>query len=136
MIVGDISHKQTARSTFTPYSRQYKIFQTCRRFTFYKEISSEKSINLYNARRRTLQKTLIFIVTSIRISNLICACYWYFTETKKNLQLYKKFWSYPHTVFRIVITIYFFSVALRPNAGHGLLILEVSRSHTTTHHSR
>jgi len=30
----------------------------------------------------------------------------------------------------------FFSVALRPNAAHGLLILEVSRSHTTTHHSR
>jgi hypothetical protein len=26
--------------------------------------------------------------------------------------------------------------ALRPNAGRGLLILEVSRSHTTTHHSR
>ena len=26
-------------------------------------------------------------------------------------------------------------MALRPNAGHGLLILEVSRSHTTTHHS-
>jgi hypothetical protein len=31
---------------------------------------------------------------------------------------------------------FFFAVALRPNAGHGLLILEVSRSHTTTHHSR
>ena len=30
----------------------------------------------------------------------------------------------------------FFVVALRPNKGHGLLILEVSRSHTTTHHSR
>jgi hypothetical protein len=29
-----------------------------------------------------------------------------------------------------------FAVALRPNAGHGFLILEVSRSHTTTHHSR
>jgi hypothetical protein len=29
-----------------------------------------------------------------------------------------------------------FTVALRPNAGRGLLILEVSRSHTTTHHSR
>ena len=29
-----------------------------------------------------------------------------------------------------------FSVALRPNAGHGLLILEVSRSHTATHHIR
>ena len=30
----------------------------------------------------------------------------------------------------------FYSMAQRPNAGHGLLILEVSRSHTTTHHSR
>ena len=30
----------------------------------------------------------------------------------------------------------FFAVALRPNAGHGLLILEVARSHTTTHHNR
>jgi len=27
-------------------------------------------------------------------------------------------------------------VALLPNAGHGLLILEVSRLHTTTHHRR
>jgi len=27
-------------------------------------------------------------------------------------------------------------VALRSNAGHGLLIPEVSRSHTTTHHIR
>jgi hypothetical protein len=27
-------------------------------------------------------------------------------------------------------------VALRRNAGHGLLIHEISRSHTTTHHSR
>jgi len=27
-------------------------------------------------------------------------------------------------------------VALQPNAGYGLLILEVSRSHTMTHHSR
>ena len=31
---------------------------------------------------------------------------------------------------------YIFYVALRPNAGQGLLVLEVSRSHTTTHHSR
>ena len=31
---------------------------------------------------------------------------------------------------------FFFVVALRPNAGHGLLILEVSRSHTMMHHSR
>jgi hypothetical protein len=32
--------------------------------------------------------------------------------------------------------LFFFPVALRPNAGHGLLILQVSRSHTTTHYSR
>jgi len=30
----------------------------------------------------------------------------------------------------------FFPVALRSKAGHSLLILEVSRSHTTTHYSR
>ena len=36
----------------------------------------------------------------------------------------------------LIIKPTFFSVALRPNAGHGLLILEVSKSHTTTHHSR
>jgi hypothetical protein len=34
-----------------------------------------------------------------------------------------------------VLRIFFF-VALRPNAGHDLLIHEVSRSHTMTHHSR
>ena len=34
-----------------------------------------------------------------------------------------------------VVTI-FFAVVPRPNAGHGLLILEVSRSNTTTHLSR
>jgi hypothetical protein len=30
----------------------------------------------------------------------------------------------------------FFFVVLRPTAGHGLLILEVPTSHTTTHHIR
>jgi hypothetical protein len=31
---------------------------------------------------------------------------------------------------------FFFFFSLLPQAGHGLLILKVSRSHTTTHHSR
>jgi len=39
-------------------------------------------------------------------------------------------------VYLFIIIIFFSAVALRPNAGHGLLILDVSRSHTTTHHSR
>ena len=34
-----------------------------------------------------------------------------------------------------IFSMLYFSVALRPNAGYGL-ILEVSRSHTTTHYSR
>ena len=40
---------------------------------------------------------------------------------------------------RNVVTLYkriYFPVALRPNADHVLLIHEVSRSHTTKHHSR
>jgi len=39
------------------------------------------------------------------------------------------------TLKRVGVLTFFF-VALRPNAGHGLFILEVSRSHTTTLHSR
>jgi len=27
-------------------------------------------------------------------------------------------------------------IPLRPNAGHGLLIIDVARTHATTHHSR
>jgi hypothetical protein len=37
---------------------------------------------------------------------------------------------------RYSLIISFLFVAFRPSAGHSLLILEVSRSHTTTHHSR
>jgi hypothetical protein len=36
----------------------------------------------------------------------------------------------------ICFFVFCFFVALRANAGHGVLILEVSRSHITTHHSR
>ena len=38
--------------------------------------------------------------------------------------------------FRVSNMTLLFPVALRPNAGHSLLILEVPRSHTTTHYSR
>jgi hypothetical protein len=38
-------------------------------------------------------------------------------------------------LFRFPIYYFFFAVALRRNAGHGLLILYVYRSHTTTHRS-
>jgi hypothetical protein len=45
-------------------------------------------------------------------------------------------WSVEMSLTAIVIDIFLFPVALRPNVGHGLLILKVSRSNTTTHHSR
>ena len=35
-----------------------------------------------------------------------------------------------------IILVFLFSAALLPNVGQGLLILEVSRSHTKTHHRR
>jgi len=38
--------------------------------------------------------------------------------------------------FFLIYNLQTFFVVLRPNSGNGLLILEVSRSHTTTHHSR
>jgi len=44
--------------------------------------------------------------------------------------------NFPLQISALFLFFFFFPVALRPNAGHGLLILEVSRSHTTTHHSR
>ena len=45
-----------------------------------------------------------------------------------------KTWILNRFVFYLFI--FLFAVALRPNTGHGLLLLDVSRSHTTTHHSR
>jgi len=40
------------------------------------------------------------------------------------------------TLYVFLFFFFFVAVALRPNTGYGLLILEVSRSHTMTHHSR
>ena len=39
-------------------------------------------------------------------------------------------------LYRPTGSLLFFFMALRPNAGQGLHILQVSRSHTTTHRSR
>ena len=48
------------------------------------------------------------------------------------------FWPDQANPFFILILVVLssFPVVLRLNAGHGLLILEVSRSHTMTHHRR
>ena len=68
-------------------------------------------------------------------------------HVKKVFEIYTQFGYAPSKRFTSHALVYFvycfntlvhfkFFVALRPNAGHGLLNLEVSRSHTTTNHSR
>ena len=52
------------------------------------------------------------------------------TSAKAHLQ---HAWDFIKLIYNIF---FFFPVALRTNAGHGLLIHEVSRSHITTHHRR
>ena len=44
--------------------------------------------------------------------------------------------TYLFTYTFFTALVFFPPVALRPNVGYGLLILEVSRSHTMTYHSR
>ena len=60
----------------------------------------------------------------------------YFYTYNKMLSWEVMYLSCLQSYFSSAIFIRVFSVALRPNAGHGLLILEVSRSHTTTYHVR
>jgi len=58
-------------------------------------------------------------------------------DVRSNYQLPLRMATTKHVYTAINTHIhFFFSVALRPIAGHGLLILEVSRSHTTKCHSR
>ena len=49
--------------------------------------------------------------------------------------IYIYIYIYYITIVQIYIYVYI-PMAFRPNAAHGLLFREVSRSHTTTHHSR
>ena len=44
--------------------------------------------------------------------------------------------DYRLVVEQFIFYRFVFLMALRPNVGHGLLIHEVSTSHTTTYHSR
>ena len=50
-------------------------------------------------------------------------------SSQQNIYIFYSIYIY------IYIYIYFYPVALRPNVGHGLLIPEISRSHTTTYHT-
>jgi hypothetical protein len=70
------------------------------------------------------------VISFIKILVLYQGCNWQSSDNK-SINCINLF----HCVCAL-LSLFSPPVALRPNAGHGLLILEVSRSHTTTHHSR
>ena len=53
-----------------------------------------------------------------------------------HLSVGHRVWTFVRSSFLPLFSIFFFPVALWPNAGHGFIDLDVSRSHTATHHSR
>jgi hypothetical protein len=55
-------------------------------------------------------------------------------RNKDNFTVHLTRFSIINTFYCVLSEGFFWAVALPPNAGHGLLIIEVSRSHTT-HHS-
>ena len=63
-----------------------------------------------------------------------------YTRFHKNsiLEMARLYCQLCHSFINLVLITYIYiPLALQPNASHGLLILdEVSRSHTTTHHNR
>jgi len=78
----------------------------------------------------------IYDISRLRVRDLHSATYIYVVRrlrVKENAM--SKVLS-SKTRWNCVQTDFCFAVALRPNAGRDLLILEISRSHTTTQHSR
>jgi hypothetical protein len=94
-------------------------------------------INIFNACCYTYTLCIVEVVSVEHFEKqwlqLTVSC----TENRKLLVLQMCFQNHiiDHYSTKTVNPRIFF-VALWPNAGHDLLILEVSRSHTTTHHSR
>jgi hypothetical protein len=86
----------------------------------------------------TVVKTCTYILTVEPNEPLLIS------SQRHNLQVSQEVWAYLQTnVFvwngakvKPFSDFFLGGGALRRKAGHGLLILEVSKSHTTTHHSR
>jgi hypothetical protein len=95
-------------------SKQILLFQITEQTTFYAKP--------YRDRKKGI-KIILLTFHSIISSK---------TYSSQRLSCLSRF---PYVVLATKMVTFFFAVALRPNAGH-VLILDVSRSHTTTHHSR
>ena len=69
------------------------------------------------------------ILSEVLVLYLVC---W------QDLHYYRRLknWSFSRMVIRLTVQLYIIFLALQPPVGQGLLIHEVSRSHTTTHYSR
>jgi len=94
-------------------------------------------LDAWSVRRRNLylttqdsQQTYIHAPSGIRTHNLS-------RPATVDLRLRTRgHWDRQYTLLLLLPLPLLPPVALRSNVGHGLLILAVSRSHTTTHHSR
>jgi len=98
-----------------------KVHATCQAFS----ILSHSTIQISHIAYYYRQQNYIYVQYFYQI---LCSAFNNIVERGTKFRL-----NFQRNLFHIT---FFFSVALRPNAGHGLLVLEVSRSHTTTHHSR
>ena len=114
---------------FTIFILTYHLLRqnTCNKFIICKAVSMKRLWNWHRiciaVHRRTLTGSAAPTVLFQSVQGVL------FPGVKRP-------WHEPLLLSRAGFKIFFFAVALRPNAGHGLLILEVSRSYTTTHHSR
>jgi hypothetical protein len=75
----------------------------------------------------SMNKISVYYNVILRYYSSICVC------ERENFQAV---YVFSFCAFCVIELSFLYPVALRSNAGHGLLILEVSRSNTSTHHSR
>jgi hypothetical protein len=123
------SFSACTRVNFTlPFLRGKKIERGSRKF--HKEMLSN-----FQKYKWTIKLSLYSVKQFATVCGTLTVqflSFWNFSTTQVSQRYTVTNFKVKH--LRCVLPIFF--VALRPKVGHGLLILEVSRSHTTTQHSR
>jgi hypothetical protein len=90
----------------------------------------QRQTDIHDEANVTFRNFMNFL-TAMQISERVSSLYWTFTQIGDICV-----WNDGSHFFIFILLLFFFSMSLWPNAGHGLLSLQVSRLHTTTHHSR
>ena len=128
--------------------RSVQSLSACTRlhFAFYKQVkqyvkSVQQIFTHCKFQGLTLPDLSLTTTSEIRVGFVIWSLLILITSFKDLVAtdctcLYHDWWKSVNYFETLLLKGLFFPVALRHNAGHGLPILEVSRSHTATHHSR